>query len=301
MKKLILYILVLLFPAIIFAQGEEEAKEEKTCAFKKGYYALHKPVRPGFACDLVTDGKTTHIPNAKTLEFMIQHRFGSMENGISDLWGIYGTANTRIGFNYSITNWISVGYGITKYNMVSDFQAKINIIKQTRDGKIPLDVTIYGNFAIDGRSNNNFGKNYTFANRFSYFSELMLARKFGDWFKLQLGASFTHFNAVELGYEHDKIALHALLRARFSPQSAFIANFDWPLIITGIAENSPIKDPPKPNLCFGYELSTSTHVFQVFVGTTTMLVPQHVVMLNQNDFTKGDFFVGFNINRLWSF
>jgi len=297
MKNLIISILILLLPVIALAQEEEEKK----CVFHKGYYDEHKPVRPGFACDLIIDGKTTHIPMKNTLEFMIQHRFGSMENGISDLFGIYGTANTRLGFSYSITDWVSVGYGITKYNMVSDFQAKINILKQTRDGKIPIDVTVYGNMAIDGRSDNNFGKNYTFANRFSYFSELMLARKFGDWFKLQAGVSFTHFNAVETGYEHDKLGVHFLTRARFSPQSAIIINFDWPLIITGIAENQPIKDPPKPNLGFGYEISTSTHVFQVFFGTTTMLVPQHIMMLNQNDFTKGEFYIGFNINRLWSF
>lgn len=299
MKKHILYILLLAFPFMIFAQ--EEGQEENKKLWEKGYYDNNRPEREIFTSDLVIDGVSTKIPEKKSLEFMIQHRFGTMENGLSDLWGIYGAANTRLGLNYSITDWLSVGYGITKFNMTSDFRAKLKLLRQTRNGKMPIDLVLYGNIAIDGRNDKNFGMNYQFANRFSYFSELMVARKFADWFALQAGISFTHFNAVQLGYEHDKIGLHFLARAKFTSQSAIIANFDWPLIITGIAENSPIKDPPKPNLSFGYEISTMTHVFQIFVGTTTMLTPQQVMMLNQNDFTKGDFYVGFNINRLWWF
>jgi hypothetical protein len=297
MKKILLFVLTCSLPFMLFSQEEEE----KTHILKKGYYDINKPVRPGFTGDLIIDGKTTHVPMAKTLEFLIQHRFGSMENGLSDLFGIYGTANTKLAFNYSITDWLFVGYGLSKYRMTSDFQAKILLLRQTRDNKIPVDVALYGNFAIDGRNERNFGMNYEFANRFTYFSELMIARKFTHWFVLQAGVSFTHFNAVEPGYEHDKIGLHFLAHARFTPQSAILVNFDWPLIVTGIAENIPIKDPPKPNLAFGYEVSTSTHVFQIFAGTTTMLVPQYVTMLNQNDFTKGEFYIGFNMNRLWSF
>lgn len=285
-----------LAPFTLLSQEEEE----KTNKLKQ-FYEENKPVRPEFEGGMLIDGQSTFIPTNKTLEFMIQHRFGSMENGLSDLFGIYGTANTRLGLNYSITDWLQVGYGLSKYRMVSDFSAKLQLVKQTRNNKIPVAVALYGNFGIDGRNEQAFGQDYAFTNRFSYFSELLISRKFNMWLTVQAGVSFTHFNAVDLGYEHDKIGVHFLARARFSPQSSIIVNYDWPLIIEGIAENLPIKDPPKPNLGIGYEVSTSTHVFQIFVGTTTMLAPQYVMMENQNDWTKGDFFIGFNINRIWTF
>lgn len=285
-----------LIPLFLWAQEEEENTNKL-----EQFYQENKPVRPAYECGMLIDGQSAFIPMAKTMEFMIQHRFGSMENGLSDLFGIYGAANTRLGLNYSITNWLQVGYGISKYRMVSDFSVKVNLLKQTRNNKIPLDIAIYGNLGVDGSNENNFGTGYTFTNRFSYFGELMVSRKFTHWLSLQAGVSFTHFNAVEWGYEHDKVGLHFVGRARFSPQSSIIINYDWPLIITGIAENIPIKDPPKPNLGIGYEISTSTHVFQIFFGTTTMLVPQYIMMENQNDWTKGEFYIGFNINRLWSF
>jgi hypothetical protein len=296
MKIRIIILTMCLIPLFLWAQEEEENTNKL-----EQFYQENKPVRPAYECGMLIDGQSVHVPSVKTLEFMIQHRFGSMENGLSDLFGIYGAANTRLGLNYSITNWLQVGYGISKYRMVSDFSLKVNLLKQTRNNKIPLDVAIYGNLGIDGTKDENFGTGYTFTNRFSYFGELMVSRKFTHWLSIQAGVSFTHFNAVERGYEHDKVGVHFVGRARFSAQSSIIVNYDWPLIITGIAENIPIKDPPKPNLGIGYEVSTSTHVFQVFIGTTTMLVPQYVMMENQNDWTKGEFYIGFNINRLWSF
>ena len=293
MKKTVYIIAALLFPIVMFSQETEE---------KEKFYKVNKPVRPGFESGAIMDGQTTYIPTAKTMEFMMQHRFAPMGNGIKDLFGIYGPgANIRLGMNYSITDYIMVGYGIMKYNMVSDFQLKVNILKQTRNNKIPLDVTFYGNLAIDGQNESRYGMNYSFANRFSYFSELMIARKFGSWLACQVGGSFTHFNAAELGKEHDKIALHLVVRAKFSPQSAIVLNYDWPLLIDGIAENLPMYEPPRPNLCIGYEVATSTHSFQVYIGTSNWIVPQYIVMNNREDWTKGEFIIGFNITRLWSF
>ena len=43
----------------------------------------------------------------------IQHRFSLIET-IHNLYGIYGSANTRIGLNYGITDRLMIGAGTTK-------------------------------------------------------------------------------------------------------------------------------------------------------------------------------------------
>jgi hypothetical protein len=50
-------------------------------------------------------------------------------------------------------------------------------------------------------------------------------------------------------------------------------------------------------------VATATHTFQVFAGSSTFLVPQYTVMMNQNEFFKGTkyIFIGFNITRQWNF
>ena len=142
---------------LVIAQDEEAPKKKK-----------ERPVTEMFGSSLAIDDQTSVIPEKKTLEMQIQHRFGLIkDNGISDLFGIYApSANTRMGLNYSILDNLMVGYGITRKNMYSDFQIKWAPLRQTRSGKIPLTITLYGNMAIDGRNESNFGEDYTFTNRF---------------------------------------------------------------------------------------------------------------------------------------
>lgn len=288
MKKAYIIISMLLLPLFILSQEETEVKKKS------------KPVREPFACPTVIDQQTIYIPTAKTLEFVIEHRFDRIED-ISNLFGIYGSSNIRLGANYSITNKLSVGYGITKLKMLSDFRIKYNVLEQTRDNKIPVAVTAYGNMGIDGRSDTHFGKDYQFTNRLSYFAELIVARKFTDWLSIQVSGSFAHINRVDSLMEHDKFGISFSGRARVSPQSSVVFNYGIPLDIKAIQEHTELTDPPQPNFGIGWEIATSTHVFQIFVASSTQLSPQYTMMENQNDWLDGDLFFGFTLTRLWSF
>lgn len=306
MKKLFIILLLACFGmGSVFAQDPEKPKPVNSNKSLLGYFILDdaNPIRGAYESGYLIDNQTNVIPSAKTMEFVIHHRFDNMSNGISNLWGVYGAANTRLGLIYSVTDWLQVGFGTTKTYKLQDFGLKINLLKQSRNGKSPVDVTYYGNWSIDARNETNFGDNYTFANRFAYFNELMVTRQFCSWFTFTAGGSFTHFNQVDSLYEHDKIALHFLGRIKFSPQSSVIFNLDLPLKIDGIKEWQEFKDPPQPNFGFGYEVATATHAFQIFAGASTLLVPQYIVMKNQDNFFKStkNVYLGFNITRLWSF
>jgi hypothetical protein len=307
MKKIILILVAAcLGTASTFAQDANAPKStENVNRSLLGYFILHEgqPVRTAFEGGIAIDGQTSFMPSAKSLEVLIQHRFGTMENGISDLYGIFGSANTRLGFDYTITNWAQIGFGTTKNYKLQDFSLKLNLLKQTKDNKSPLDVTYYGNFSIDARDEEYFGTTYKFGNRVAYFNELMVTRQFAKWFSLEVGGSLTHFNQVDSLYEHDKIALHVVGRIKFSPQSSVIVNCDIPLKINGIKEWATITNPPKYNFGIAYEVVTATHVFQVFASSANYLVPQYNIMKNQSEFFKGtkNIFIGFNITRQWNF
>lgn len=317
MKKNILFIILIsLISTISFAQDE--------ATDSTGVKGKDKPVRSPFESGYLIDAQTTVIPNVKTLEAVIQHKFGPVENGRSDLFGIYAAgANIRIGLNYVLLKNFQIGTGITKTNMTTDLNAKWTIIQQTRKGTNPLSIALYGNVAIDGRNISAFGsgmvrrtyndlpETYKATDRLSYFSEVIVGRKFCDMFSLQGAVSFTHFNAAEIIYdnnveigvnEHDKVAVHLNGRIKVSPQGSIIFNYDQPLKIKDISEQHSWMNTSLPNLSFGYEISTSTHAFQIYMGTTKSLLPQETVMYNQNDLNSlRNFSIGFNITRLWGF
>ena len=291
MKKYVCFaIIILLNYSYTLAQQEEAEKD--------------KPVRAPFSSGILIDNQTSVIPANGTLEMLIQHRFNSMDNGISDLYGIYSPGgNIRIGFNYSLLDNLMVGYGLTMKNMYSDFQVKWNLLQQTRKNTIPVAVTLYGNMAIDGRNDEAFGNKYSFTGRFSYFSQLIVGRRFNDWLSVQATGSFTHYNIVADNMDHDKIGFGFNGRAKVSPQSAIIFQYDAPLKIKEISEQSQFVNPPKPNLAIGYEVATSTHAFHIFISSANGIIPQDIYMYNQNDWRDGaeGLAIGFTITRLWSF
>ncbi|MFP4469840.1 MAG: DUF5777 family beta-barrel protein [Bacteroidales bacterium] len=287
MKKLILGMLILFF-GLPAANAQEEED---------------KPVRSPFASGILIDNFTSVIPVKNTFEWRIQHRFGTMDNGISDIYGIYAPgANIRLGFNYSLRDNLVVGYGLTMKNMYNDFHVKWNVLEQTRQNTIPVAVTLYGNMAIDGRNDEVFGQNYAFTNRFSYFSQLIVGRKFTWWLSLQATASFTHYNAVAADMNHDVIGAGFNGRVNFSPQSSFLFQFDSPLKIESISEQREFE-VAEPNFGIGYEVSTSTHAFHIFITSSNSILPQDIYMYNNFEWTNGfsDLMLGFTITRLWNF
>ena len=143
---------------------------------------------------------------------------------------------------------------------------------------------------------------YKFTNRFSYFSQLIIGRKFCDWFSFQATGSFTHYNSVDSTMNHDVVGVGFNGRVKFSPQSSFIFQYDIPLYIKSISEQLNYK-AAKPNFGIGYEVSTSTHAFQIFISTADGILQQDNYLYNTNDVANGfsDLMIGFTITRLWSF
>ncbi len=300
MKK---YILLLIVFGIALSQTfAQEAKEKDT------------PVSSTFESGYLIDNQTVVVQDAKTLEFAIQHKFGNLDNGISDLFGIYSPgSNIRLGLDYVLVKNLQLGIGVTKKNIYTDFNAKWAVLKQTEKNKIPFSVTLYAVAAVDGRNVSAFGtgkvvdtKGETlptsvgFNERLSYFSQIIIARKFTDWLSLQAAASFTHYNMVGWDNNHDLVGLHFNGRIKFSPQSSFIFNYDAPLKITDISEQIDYTEP-KPNLAMGIEISTFTHTFQIFVSNVSGILPQDNMMWNQNNWKNQGIALGFNITRLWMF
>jgi Membrane bound beta barrel domain (DUF5777) len=278
--------------ALILGFGTASAQEESK---KKD-----KPVRAPFESGILIDNQTVMVPTKKTLEFIIEHRMGEIKE-ISDLYGVFGASNIRLGLNYSILENLMLGIGTTKDQKLQDFRIKWLPLQQTRENTIPVSVALYGNMAIDGRQEDVFGENYKFANRYSYFAQLIISRKINSSITVQVAPSFSHINSVAQGYEHDKIGISFSGRARISPQSSIVFCFDQPLEIEGIYENIEPALKPKSSLALGWEISTSTHAFQIFIASSRALVPQYNMMYNTNDWTEGKFYLGFNITRLWNF
>ena len=309
-KTFILLVLSLLPITYQFAQGQTDSTATEP------EVVVNKPVRFVWESGYLIDQQTSQIAPVNTLESVIQHKFGTVQNGKKDLYGIMAPgANVRIGLDYVIMKDLQIGYGLQKKNMYSDFNAKWTPFKQMNTG-MPISLSLYGNMAIDGRPTEDWEAqqyyhssdpypystySFTFSNRLSYFAQAMVARKFCNAFTMQAGASFSHFNTVPWHQDHDKVGLHAGGRIKISPQGSFIFNADFPLQIEAISEQEDPSIGPEPILSFGFEISTSTHAFQIYIGNNESLLPQDMMLNNPYKLDWDNFRIGFTITRLWGF
>lgn len=244
------------------------------------------PVMPAFETLTLVDGQTTANPYKGQMMLEIQHRFSQIEE-IADLFGIYGSANTRIGLSYGITDKIMVGFGTTRKNMLQDLEWKYSIL--TQNSKLPISLTYHGNAVLDARDEKYFGPedDYKFAYRMSYLNQLIVSTRIGDKVSLQMAPTYVWFNAVNEGYSNSNFSVNFGGRFQVLGFHAIILEYEQPFI--------EAEEDVYPNLAFGVELGTSTHSFRVFASTYDYIVRNQSIAYNSNNPWDGDFRFGFNI------
>lgn len=298
-----------LLPCLLILMAQEiigisETKAQDSTAAPLPVAKKRSFVKNTFEGNFLIDDQTVMVPIKGTLEFDIQHRFGTVNNGISDLYGIFASAIMRLGFSYVPIKNLQVGFGASNDRMQVDVNVKYALLRQTKDESMPVSVTYFGNIVMDTRKKDATTLFETTADRLSFFDEIIIARKISNKLSVQVSPSLSHFNNVA-GYldakgniqsevKNDQLAIAVGGRYKITPKTAVIANYNQPLT------QNPMNNP-HPNISFGLEMSTSGHTFQLIAGNYGYILPQNNTLYNQNDFTKGQFVIGFNITRLWNF
>ena len=157
---------------------------------------------------------------------------------------------------------------------------------------------------MDTRKKNSALPIVNVQDRFSYFSQHIIARKVTEKLSLQVAPSLSYYNNVEAFYDVNNVIQPKTNNAHLAVSVAgkyviadglsIIANYDQPLT------QHPMNNP-NPNISIGLDMKTSGHDFQLFLGNYGYLLPQTNNVFNHNDFNKSQFAIGFNISRLWNF
>ena len=285
MKKIFIVLTLSLFLSPLFAQVDSIPAEKS------------KPVRFPFGTTTIIENPTIESPYKGGLELEIQHRF-SVIIDYHNLFGIYGSANTRIGLNYGITDRLMIGAGTTKDYKLQDINWKYRILQQTEDNSMPVSLSYYGNIVADLRTEDVFApptSSFKQMHRFSYFTQLILARKFSEKISFQIAPSMAYFNTVTRftdtnGYKNLNFGFSAGGRANLFGNHSLLVEYDQ------LLTKQDLDVQPKPNLSFGWEIGTATHAFQLFFTNYNQIISQRNLVYNTNDFADRKYLIGFNIH-----
>lgn len=243
----------------------------------------------------IINTQSVEMPAKKELLFSIMHRFGKINDGGYQFFGL-DMATMRMGFEYGITNFITVGIGRSTFEKTFDGFIKGRLLRQTESGRaIPVSVT-----ALTGVTHRTIKyNNKPFMNaryRTDYFSQLLIARKLSRSLSLQLSPAWLHYNLVPEARDHnDLFVLGAGGRMKITRRSSI--NIDYCFMPAGQTYSTKVYH----SLSAGFDIETGGHVFQVHVTNSQGMTEPVFMGRTTGSWGKGDIYFGFNIYRSFRF
>lgn len=246
-----------------------------------------------FKSTRVINGHSVQLRAPGVLEVLISHRFGRINEGINEFFGL-DDSNIRIGLEFGILENLNIGIGRSSFEKQYDGFLKYRLVRQQQGNRnIPITAVFFTSMAINS-SEAPPDQDWSFTNRTSYTYQLLLARKFNPNFSLQLTPTLVHKNLVEqVVDDNDLFALGVGARHKITRRLAI--NFEY-----FYAFNLPDNQDLHNSLSIGVDIETGGHVFQLHLTNGRAMIEKGFITETTDDFFDGDIHIGFNISRVFN-
>ncbi|HYG03581.1 MAG TPA: DUF5777 family beta-barrel protein [Chryseosolibacter sp.] len=283
-KKSIITIIFMISSLATLAQ-EELMKELESKDQNETDYAFQT-----FKGTRLVNGHSIETKGKGTLEFIFAHRFGEVNGGLYELFGL-DEAFVRIGLDYGVTDRLSLSIGRNSVDKTADGYAKYKLLRQQKGtSNVPVTMTVLGGIAYrlsPKEAPEGFGN----IDRLAYVSQLLIARKFNTKLSLQVAPTLIHKNgAYQSIEENDQLAIGVGGRFKLTRSVALTSEYYHRL---NPVDNAPFKNA----LGFGVDIETGGHVFQLVMTNTRGLTERAFITETTGDFGDGDINFGFNVTR----
>lgn len=245
-----------------------------------------------FKATQIINTPTIEQPAKKSLQFLIMHRFGKLNQGAYELFGL-DNASIRFGLDYGISDRLAVGIGRSSVDKTFDGSFKYKVLQQNTGG-MPLSLSLYG--LITNSTLRYSDKPYLNARyRTSYTSQLLIARKFTRALSLELAPAWTHLNLVPTPQDkNDVFTLGVTGRMKITRRISINAEYNW------LPDNQVVSQKVHPSLSFGMDIETGGHVFQLVFTNSQGMVGPYYLTKTTDSWGNGGIFFGFNISRAFN-
>ena len=277
----------------LFAATGLRAQDNSLLNMLNDSMSVHKGksyVTGTFKAEYIINTQTVESPANGNLNFVIQHRFGQLNSGSYNFFGL-DNATLRLGLDYGITDDLDVGIGRSSYLKTFDGYLKYKLLKQTEGPQMPLSVSVLGT-VTDYTQDEPTETYLDMRLRTAYSVQLLLARKFSRWLSLQLSPTWLHYNLVPtVADKNDVFALGLGGRMKITKRMSIDAEYD--IGPTGQVVSTSVHN----SLSLGWDIETGGHVFQLVFSNSQSMLPTQYLAQTTGTWGKGDIYFGFNISR----
>lgn len=281
-KRFIITAIVLCYSLAVRAQDdllaslEAEQSNEKTM------------VEATFKGTRLINGHTIETRKKGVMDFIIAHRFGTIDGGTYDLFGL-DNATMRIGLEYAFSDRFYLGVGRSSFEKTYDGFVKYRLIRQSKGaGSVPFSATWLSTIAI--KTLKDPENDLSFSDKVANSHQLLIASKLSSGVSLQLMPTLVHRNLIrEEDENNDVFALGVGGRIKLSQRLALCVEY--------YHQFQKLNDNTTDAIAIGVDIETGGHVFQLQFTNATSMIPKGFVSETTNDFFEGEIHFGFNVSR----
>ncbi|WP_345224766.1 DUF5777 family beta-barrel protein [Hymenobacter koreensis] len=243
-----------------------------------------------FKGNRIINSQSVEMPYAGAMSFLIQHRFGTLNSGAYNFFGL-DQAVLRLGLEYGLSDRFTVGIGRSSQEKTFDGFLKYRALRQTTGPRpVPVTVALVASSAITTLKFNTPAER-DLSSRVTYAYQVLIARKFNEGLSVQVMPTLIHRNYVTSSVEdNDVYALGAALRQKITKRTALTADYYY-LLSDHTAQNF------RNALGLGVDLETGGHVFQLHVTNSLGMTEKFFVPETTGRFFSGDIYFGFTVAR----
>lgn len=275
-------LLFLLFPFVLLAQDDLLSEIDSDLVDSGFATAAFKGLK-------IVNFESTKLVANKEFTFVVAHRFGSLERGFDNFFGL-DEAVTRLNFIYGLSDGINISASRSSFQKIYNLAIKYRLLRQETNG-FPFTVVGFNEININsGLDKANLPK-LEFKNRLGYTTQLLISRKVNKNLSLEIAPTFFHDNYVQLDTQ-DNSQFAVGLGGRYKLGSRWSLNMDYGLHLNR-ADDSPFKNP----LSIGVDLETGGHVFQMHFTNAQPMNTNGYLGQGSGDWLDGDIYFGFNLSR----
>jgi hypothetical protein len=241
---------------------------------------------------------SSETQKAHALDMRIRHHFGDIGGEFGSSHTLYGldiATDLYIGFDYGVTDRLTIGIGRSKSNELYNLFVKQKAIQQ-KAGSSPVTITLLaqgGWITREERQANEFNSDST---RGSYLLQAMVSRRFSDRLSLQVTPSYLiRSEFIELGDEQNLFSLGFAGRLKLKKRLSLVA--DYQLVNSFGRSKSFAKDKYFNPLGVGLEIETGGHVFSLNFMNAEHIIENNFIHDTQKSWNNGGMRFGFVIAR----
>ncbi|MBC7913936.1 MAG: hypothetical protein H7Y07_07420 [Pyrinomonadaceae bacterium] len=288
------------FLLFIFTTGTLKAQQADSLLNSITDPASANPTLTTFKSTRVVLAHSTETQKKYDLDMRIRHHFGDVGGdfgGSHTLYGLDVATDLYIGFDYGVTDRLTIGIGRSKFDELYNLFIKQKALQQ-KSGSFPFTVTLLvqaGWITRKPFQQKEFSGDST---RASYLIQALIARRFSNSLSLQVTPSYLlRSEHIAFGDEKNLFSLGFAGRFKLTKRLSLVGDYQ---LVNSFGRSETFSASYFNPLGVGLEIETGGHVFSLNFMNAEHIIENSYIPDTRKSWNDGGVRFGFTISRNFS-